>query len=322
MCFTNYIGLDRTTLSRSGLYAVDLPGIVLSTFEDLTTEDQADYQEFWEVVYARAISNLVSDVSNALQSKFHVDSKLLTRETSEFTDANNSGSNYAGILIEFNLPKYARIHIISAEIIINNTVAAGNQLTLKVFDEQGGAELYSESFDLAQGKQALNIDQDFESDTLFVAYVPQDLADLTPTNSSKQTENKKFYSNLVNNKLSCETCFGDGFYTGTISHVNGGGLNIRYVIYCSIEKFVCENINLFKKALWWKVGEELAVEMIFGERINRFTTMSSEGADKRMAFFTAQFQKELGEAVKSQNIPEDLVCFRCKNVVESINSLP
>lgn len=327
-CFLDYIGIDRNSTSRSGLYAVDLPGVVLATLEQLTTEDQADYLEFWDVVYGRAVSNLITDVSTQLQSKFHVDSKLLSRETSEFTDNANSGDNYAGILIDFDLPKYASIHIISVDFYILQGAAPGDQIRIAIFDRQvedGNTtitELYQKQFEYASGLNSMPVDTDFSSDTLFVCYIPQELFVLPDSNTVKQTENKFFNSNLINDKLSCQACYGYGHYTGTVEQINGGGLNVHYVIYCSIEKFVCENLNLFKKALWWKVGEEIAAEQIFGERINRFTTMSAEGADKRMAFFNAQFTKELNEAIKSQNIPEDLVCFRCKNVVESTYSTP
>jgi len=325
-CFTDYIGIDRNTTSRSGLYAVDLPSIVLSTLEELTTEDQADYLEFWNVVYSRAISNLVTDVSTALQGKFHVDSKLLARETSEFTSSSNSGSDYAGVLIEFNLPKYARIHVKSVDVNIVNSPSPGDEIRLSVFESDNpsaGNAVDTVFYQYQAGVNSIPIDSDHDSNVIFVGYIPQELQTNPGTpNLAKQTENKFFNSNLVNHKLSCHTCYGEGVYTGTVTQVNGGGVNVHYVVYCSIEKFVCENLNLFKKLLWWKIGEEITIEQIHGEKLNRFTTMTAEGADKRMEFFNGQYTKELNEAIKSQNITEDLVCFRCKNTVESVNSIP
>lgn len=317
MCFTNFINIDRSVSSNSGLYAVDLPGIVLSTFEDLTTEDQASYNAFWSVIYNRAISNFISDVSNALQSKFHVDSKLLARETSQFVAALNNNSGPAGVLIEMTLPRYAKLHVLTIDMFLEKSTPA---ITLNIRDTDiNGQVLYSEiinpDFDVPF---TVPVHLDFDVETIFAYITPSAVA----ADNVRGTENKVYNTYDYYTKDDCSGCYGEGLHRARVQQVNGGGLNIKYVIFCSVEKFVCENLNLFKKALWWKIGEELAVEMIFGERINRFTTMSSEGADKRMAFFTAQFQKELNEAIKSHNIPEDMVCFRCKNVVESIKSLP
>jgi hypothetical protein len=314
-CFTDYIGIDRTSTSGSGLYATDLPGIVLATLEDLTTEDQADYLELWEVIYGRSVSNLITDVSNVLQGKFHVDSKLIARESSEFESGINQNTGIAGVLIEFNLPRYALIHILSVEVYAEPMT--GSDIPLTFYDRDvNGEVLLTKTITrtVPDGRNSVAIGVDFNVESLFIGYNTS-VEDLRATSD-------KTYSDTIINSKSCSYCYGDGQYTGTITQVNGGGLNVKYVVYCSVEKFICENLNLFKKSLWWKVGEELAIEMIFGERINRFTTMSAEGADKRLAFFNAQFNKELNEATKSHNITEDLICFKCKNVVESTYSTP
>lgn len=115
MCFTNYIPInsDQST-SRSGLYAVDLPGIDMDLLDGIArTGDEGE--DIYATIYGRAQRNLISDVSKNIQDRFFMDLKLITRETSEFQydEAYNTGSDLAGVTLEFNLPKYAKLHIIS-----------------------------------------------------------------------------------------------------------------------------------------------------------------------------------------------------------------
>lgn len=300
MCFTDYITIDSGTPSRSGKYAVTLPGVSLSMLSALTTDEQADYEEFFGIIYDRAKSNLVSDVQEKLQNKFFVDAKLITRETSEFKESLNSNTGLAGVSIEFDLPKYARVHIISIGV-DSDAVYDSPELELQFFeDDADGDLLHTVSDSLAVGRNTINVDRDFEVDKIFIAYDPESF-DLY------QTKHRDYrYEN---------TC-------GTVKHVNGGGLNVKYVISCSIEKFVCENLNLFAQAFWYKIGQELVIERRFGEELSKFTTMTIERAEELSEFYQAQYSQALGNAIDSHKIYEDPTCFNCKSSVYSITSLP
>lgn len=197
-CQDDYIAIDRSTTSRSGLYATDLPGVEIALLEGLTTADQADYLELWENIYSRSWSNLVSDISKALQNKFYVDLKLIARETSKFNDDVNSNSGLAGIRIQFDLPKYARIHILSVEV-FSEAVYPSPGITIEFYDEdENGELLHSVSDSISIGRNIVNIDTDFEVEKLFIAYDPSEF-------QLRSTENKYYpLSNWsVWDKISC-----------------------------------------------------------------------------------------------------------------------
>jgi hypothetical protein len=281
-------------------------------FDSLAKNEQADYLVCYDRIYNRAWQNLVSDVSKMLQDKFHVDYKLVSRETSNFT-SENTASGYAGVKLKFDLPKYARLHIIS--IGVNSMIQYESpDFELKFFDD-GDEELHSVSQSIEAGKNTINVDFDFEVDELFVAYSASDF-------DIRGTENKYYSGNLYYDKLSCTFPCSDYGYNGTVTQVNGGGVNVIYTITCSIEKFVCDNINLFKTSLWWRVALETAIERRFGNNVNQFTMMRFEDAENLQKFYTAQYQQELNNAIKSQNIHEDPVCFACKNTIYSKTYLP
>lgn len=316
-CYTDYIGIDRSATSRSGLYASDLPGVELSMLSGLTKDDQGDYVDLFEMIEQRAWSNLVSDVSLALQAKFFVNKKLVSRETSEFKEAANGATGLSGIKIKFNLPKYARIHILSVEVFSEQEYASpGSPITIYRKDENGEI-LFQTDQSIDQGRNVINIDQDFEADELYIAYDP----DLF---SFRQTENKYYNSTYSKwDVLDCIfPCWGDYSYQGQITQVNGGGLNVKYVIHCSPEKFVCENLNLFRAAYWYRIGVELADEQLLGNRLNRFTTMTAERAEDRSGYFGTKYTSNVSEAVQAIKITEDPICFTCKNTVMAKTVIP
>lgn len=281
--------------------------------EGLTKEDQDDYHELWEMIVNRAWTNIVSDISIALQNKFFVDSKIVSRVTSSFKDNTNQSAGLAGIKIEFELPRYAKIHINSIEVFSLQAYDSPDA-SFTIYDTDADGEvLYEGGHTLVAGRNTIYLNREFDADALFIAFDPEQI-------SIRETENKFYENSPYTNwsKIVCEfPCSWDGRYSGTVTQVNGGGLNVTYAVVCSIDKFTCQNINLFKTAFWYRIGVELMDEALLGNRLNKYITMTSERATERSGYYGAKYSQNIGEAIKSQNIIEDPICFKCKNVVMS-----
>lgn len=316
-CFDDYITISESIRpSRSGLYAMDLPGIDTDLLDGIARSTSEDHNDIWTTLYKRARKNLVSDTSKNLAEKFFVDLKLVSRETSKFKPDTNSNGGLAGITLEFDLPRYAKVHVISVQ--VDALQAYGTPgFELKFYDEDENGELLSTvNENISAGKNTINIDTDFEVDKLFIAYN-------TSSFSLKQTENK-YYATPYNyfDLVTCDFCFWGSDWRGVVTQVNGGGLNVKYLVYCSAEKFVCENIKLFDQAFLYKIGHEITIERRIGERLNEFTIMTKERWDELEAFYKAQYQQDLMNVINQANIPEDQVCFSCKNTVRTESFLP
>lgn len=321
MCFTDYITIsEATAVSRSGLYATDLPGISRDLLDgvarniDGSPADDAD--DIWATIYKRAKNNLISDVSKNIQDKFFVDLKLISRETSSFKPDLNVGDADAGITLEFNLPKYAKLHLISIGVFSAAPYSSSPVFTIRDTDADGEV-LDTITTAITAGRNTINVDREYEVDKIFISYNPS-------TYSFRQTENK-FYANHYTyfDTVMCDQCFyGDADFRGSVVQINGGGLNIKYLVYCSMEKFVCENLPLFKDAFLYKIGHEITVERRLGERLNEFTIMSQERWAELEAFYKAQYEQNVMNAIKSQNIVEDDICFACKSTVYTDTLLP
>jgi len=312
-CYDRYITINRTTPSRSGLYAENLPGVDSAIWDALVKEDQ-DEVDFWPMIYKKAWDNLVSDLTHELQNKFYVDSKLVSRETSQFKPDVNMSADLAGVTIEFKLPRYARLHIVSVDVFSDQEYSSP-EAEIKVFDTDADGDLLSETTqELSEGRNTIFIDQDYEVDKVFVAFDPAIYA-------FRETENKKYLTPYL--YFSCDECLFDcGGYEGKIKQVNGGGLNVKYNVVCSVEKFLCENINLFKQAFFFRIGLELVTERMIGNRLNRFITMTLERQEELFNFYNRNYADNLERSVRSQNMREDPYCFSCKELVSSRSQTP
>jgi hypothetical protein len=313
-CHDNYIELDSLIPSRTGLYANTLPGIDIELIDGLRKNGLTS-DSMWTVLYNRAWVNMVADASKNLQDKFFVDTKLISRETSSFEDDYNS-AGVAGVKINFNISKYTKVHVVSIEVW---SQIAYTSVPINFYDtDEDGEVLHTVTTDLAAGRNTINVDTDFEVVDLFIAID-------TAIYTVKQTENK-FYAGMrqVSDYLSSVICEFDtcGGGTGSVQQINGGGVNAKYVVYCSIDKFCCENINLFKMPLYWRIGVEITEERRFGERLNQYTTMDANRAAELQQYYLKRYELEMENSVKSHNIIEDTVCFNCKSTVYVQTSLP
>lgn len=317
-CFDNYITISESTAeSRSGLYATDLPGIDREMLDGIARSVSEDADDIWATIYKRATRNLVSDVSKNIQDKFFMDLKLISRETSSFKDSNNSNSGLAGITLEFVLPRYAKLHIISIGVYSASVYAAGD--VFKIYDtDENGELLDTITTAISAGRNTVNVDTDYEADKVFISFNPA-------LYTFRETENRYFsdLNYLTFGDVICDQCFyGDPDFRGSVVQVNGGGINVKYLVYCSMEKFVCENIKLFEDCLLYKIGHEITVERRLGQRLNEFTVMTQERWEELETFYNTQYQQNVMNAIRSQNIPEDDLCFACKNTVRTESLLP
>lgn len=316
MCFEGFITIGKSFPSRSGLYATNIPGVTLALFDDLTKDEQEDYLECWDDLYSNAQANFVADVQGKLADKFHIDLKLVSRETSLFDKDENTHHGLAGLRLEYSLPKYARLQILTIEVFALEAYASP-EFEIKIYDtDEHGELLYSKSVEISVGRNVIDIFNDFEVNTLFVTYS-------STTYRLKKSENRYWAdcSYFGWNKLECAfpVCLG---YNASVFQINGGGLNAKFNIYCSIEKFICENINLFKQAFLSRIGVDLIRERILSDRFNRFTTLTTERATELIGYYQSDYDKDLDNSVRNLRIQEDPICFECKSTVSSTNLLP
>jgi hypothetical protein len=312
-CYTGYITTDDSVVSKSGQYFTDLSGCTISLLEDLIKEDHADYTATFNYLMKSAWRNLRIDVQRKLADRFHIDKKLITRETSEFKADANITTGRAGIKISVRLPKYARLQILSIGLFSEDVspVPAGTFYIQK--DDEDGELLATISGQLAAGRNLIEVYQDFEEETLFISYDADNL-------TLRQTKTKYYADNNCIEEDYCD--FPCVLGEGSVRHINGGGLNVKFVLYCSMDKFICDNLPLFQGALFYRLGVDTMKERISTQKINKTTVLTAERAVELLGIFNEDYQAALDSATANIKIKEDPICFMCKATIQSKNNLP
>lgn len=313
MCFTEYITIDGSAPSDSGLYFTDLNGCTPSILTDLIKEGQDDESACFDYLYKKAQKNLLIDVQRKLAGRFHIDKKLLTRETSKFKTSDNANTGLAGVKIEVTLPKYARLQILSIGV-NSNQAYSSPAAEIYIYDtDENGELLQTISTDLTAGRNTIKVYRDFEVSKLFVAFNPEDI-------SLKETENVYYPIDTYYQELECTfPCAGS---EGTVVQVNGGGLNVKFIVYCSIEKFVCENLPLFQHALLYRIGVETMKERIATQNVNLSSVLTEDRAKELMGLHNEEYKDAVEVAIMNIKITEDPYCFMCKRTLSAKTNLP
>jgi len=318
VCFERYITIDERTASKSGLFFTDLTGCTVRLLDDLTKDGHDDYTDCFNYLYKKAQLNLNIDVQRKLATRFHIDKKQITRETSEFKADFNTGSGLAGVKISVPLSKYSRIQIISIGV---NSANEHNspEAEFYVYKKDADGDLLSTiSSELTEGKNTIDVYEDFEEEELFIAYDPEDL-------ELKETKNRYYHDNLLvkgySEGIACSfpCAYGD---LGTVIQVNSGGLNVKFILYCSMEKLICENLPLFSKALLYRLGVDTMKERIATQNVNRTSVLTAERATELMALHNDDYQAALDAATMNIRFNEDGICFLCKSTIRAKNNLP
>jgi len=310
--FSNYIKADNSgTASKSELYFTDLSGCTMSLLDDLTKEDQEDNEECFQYLYKSAQRNLRIDIQRKLAGRFHIDKKLVTRETSEIKAEFNTRTGLAGVKIYSPLPKYGRIQVLTLSIFCDNVSPLTG--TINIYqDDAEGELLFTASGTFEAGRNTIEVYKDFEVDTLFIVFDPE-------TIPLRETRNRYYeYDSVLGDKL-CYQCYGN---ESSVTQINGGGINAKFVVYCSIEKFILENLPIFQFALFYRLGVDAMKERITTQRVNLTSLLTAERAIELLGVFNEDYKAALEAATQSINITEDPTCFLCKSTVQSKTNLP
>ena len=100
------------------------------------------------------------------------------------------------------------------------------------------------------------------------------------------------------------------------------GISVTFNLECSVSNFVCQRIDSFKDAFLYKLGVEFCNERIYSDRVNRYTLMDREDAEKLRIEFDLQYRELIEAALKDLKITESDECFECNKAVNYKMMLP
>lgn len=311
-CFDNYIGLrgycsDQTP--ESGMWINDLSGIDLKMMSNILDADGKDYKTFWEQMYARTLNELQSDVLVKAQEYFNTNILLQNAITSYYTDPYetvNSSNEYKGstIEIDYNTSKYLSVFVNHVQLYLNSS-ANGN---IYIYNMMNGMLLDTVSFEGTEGSNIIQINKNYntygQETKIFVCYdgsvsgsIKSDMWDLDDLASVRGAKIAKTGTPLTSNL----TYDGDSY-----------GLIVNFNLKCDISEFICTSKDLFKMALYYKLGANIQFERLTSNRLNKYTIQKTKEEIKDLwQEYQDKYDANLAATLNNLDMNNDNICFSC-----------
>lgn len=90
--------------------------------------------------------------------------------------------------------------------------------------------------------------------------------------------------------------------------------------YCDYEDLICQNKLKLINAWKYLLGNQLMLENIYSNRINRYTTIGKEEAKELKDLYQSEYEKALVQAVKLMNVSSCELC--CSTNPDYVSWLP
>lgn len=315
-CLTNLIGvrgLPPYEDPDSGYYINDLQGLTTQQLEDISDdEDHYEVRLAWDDIHVRASRLLETDIKNALKKYFKGYSFISNGITGQLDDNETltQSATYNGW--RFNLGHQSKNLVLNLSTfdVYLNTAAT---FSLYIFDLNTGKQLKEISYTGVEGLNTFRINTNYalhRYNDLFVCYNANEIstlkmAEYDPHAASNSVEVSTASSILATNVSGADT-----------------GISITFNLECSVSNFVCHRIDSFKDAFLYKLGVEFCNERIYSDRINRYTLMDRDEAEKLRLEFELQYKLLIDAALKDLKVTENDQCFECNKAINYKAMLP
>lgn len=315
-CLNNLIGvrgLPPYEDPDSGYYINDLQGLTTNQLEDISDdEDHYEVRLGWDDIYNRASRLLETDIKTALKKYFKAYSYIDNGITGQLTDnvSTTASSTYNGWWFNMGYQSKNLVLNISTVDIYLNTAKNFN---LYIYDLNSGKKLDEIAYTGVVGINTLRVNKNYPLHRYSNVYICYDASEVSVL---KMTEYKPLGFTLAGEISKTSTLINDNF--------NGAdtGLSVTFNLECSVSNFVCQRIDSFKDAFLYKLGVEFCNERIYSDRINRYTLMDREDAEKLRVELNDQYDLLIDASLKDLKVNESDQCFECNKAVNYRVMLP
>jgi hypothetical protein len=116
----------------------------------------------------------------------------------------------------------------------------------------------------------------------------------------------------------CGTLVRGAYYDGGSEFIFGEelyGFSPIFTIGCSWDGLICQNKNIFSRALWYLLGIEVLTEVIYSTKLNQFTTVNLQKANDLRTEYQVEYMKALEQICSGMNLDCDC-CLECSGSVQ------
>ncbi len=349
-CLIDYILLRPCgyTLSKSGLYLDQLPGIDVENIDALADSEQITYQGVWNDLQATASATFSEDIISEFNKRYQLKQITQTIDIGKLVDDTSLDAPIAntsnGMLLETSLEgspcaasNLQKFFVQEINFYWKGTnIAPEFTLTFQDADTRKVEYTITVS-DAVAGWNNVWIDMDFNCRRLYVLasgnfddYVKLDISQFNLDGYSLLTwgmQNSYLWFNWTGQ--GCQSRARGVQYNGVANQnilgTNTFGLSPVFSVKCSFDSIVCANKKHFASAWQHCLAIELMNYRINSDRINKWTTIKKEQAIKLQELFTLKYRGGVDEKTglaypgKLQNAITSLVlndsdcCLKCND---------
>lgn len=324
----DFIGIrGYSTTPQSGVYVNQLPGISLKSMEASTTQEKETFVTMWNDVQERAWLRLESDFRNSLRKKFNIKtSKGLFHTVALWYNVTTPPiAKYRGTVYDTGID-YNGFFAFWVESITIDLPQPVTNFVLHLFDNIGNE---MDSFQIANavaGHNIITVKKAYACPRLFMAV---DATNIT----LKQT--------IINNGvLSGWIDIFSGFYSyGTNPQVYGAdanlatpailqrstatsGITASIMPMCDYSSLIYTDKGLYTNVWHQLLGATLMEELLFSDRINKYTTVDKEKCKELWDLFENRYQINLNDITSGIQVNANDNCIECRKIVTSETRIP
>ncbi len=326
MCLENYIGIKGCTLPTpvSGKYVNSLPGMSSELLDNIANSEQITFKGVWDDVVQTASDRFKDDIIEQILQRYAVfrevlfQSKKLAKyvRTSETVIA--ADNKYRGTYIFMPERMYASLYV--REIYIYSDVDVST--VIKGWDLNDGTEIYNKNVDLSTGFNTVLIEQEFPANWLDLeVFFGVDGSGFDTLKVRNEDYDMYMGECIRPNRGSCCGDYEVEYWPATVglsddvtySNIHrqrtGEGFAMRCEVRCSIDQFICENLNTLERAWMNLLGSQVLYHKLGSSRVNYFTMSNKENTDVLRSSFETVYKQALKTAINS--LPLKDLCLDC-----------
>jgi len=352
-CFLDYIySKGCGGVSPSGLYIESLPRITTPLLNALADEHQVDFKGYYEDVQKRAIGRFMTDARAEFARNFRMQSIIdSVRQRQRKEDSTvTADSKYRGQEILFDYWLYNKITRSNLRLLRLNEVSVyipslpvSGVVEVKLFETEFEIELDSWEITSA-GWNTIAIDKEYEGFKFFIGY---DSSEIDPVKSEVPSLYRWYLTGSPNNRsgsfwgYSYTDIGAKMWFRGAEADISNPyelstgsdsyGLVVSASVQCSIEPIICQNRNLFARALQYLIGAEIMEDALRSSNVSNVLSFDREQFEFALTDFTAEYRGgtdsnevdrpgELKQVISNIELDKNDACIICGQEVKIVRA--
>ena len=333
-CLKGYVGIKGCSTADepvSGLYVNELPGINLKSIVQIADGDQKTYLKVWADVQKRALRRFSVMLTAYFKTQYKIKllfDRIRVGESLDYSNIQPMADQWKGIRISINpnsdMPKVSPFITVCFTNMQFYSATSQAGVKFAIFNNQTIIKEYVR--DLEQGLNDLKFEYCIPANEI-----------MTESGIAVDANTVETVEASIGDAGGCGSCSCSisnccsGNISGvirdnvtklwTIQENNAHGFRGFVSMECKYDGLVCANKDVFASALWYLLGEEMMIERIYSDTINKYTTVGLKEAKELRDYYKEQVAEELTHVTEGIDLNRGDCCLECNDQVQEVPTI-